>query len=99
MPDRAVVDFVAEWIENQDLSCVDTSEELAYNWRGDMQRLPAPRALVAISADWQWLVVLEGEVWVLFRRGFGSNRNYYESDTEPDTGQSADDVLREWMGA
>lgn len=99
MPDRAVVDFVAEWIENQDLSCVDTAEELAYNWRGDMQRLPAPRALVAISPDRQWLVVLEDGDWRIRKR---SNDEFCLLDEAGggwiiDIGQSAEAVLAQWL--
>ena len=51
------------------------------------------RAVVAISVDRQWLVVLVGEAWVFFRRGLGTARNYYESHTMPDAGQDAYEVL------
>lgn len=67
------------------------------------------RALVAISADWQWLVVLEHnkqdavhkERWQVYhyRRHPSSFVNpWHWSSSKGDTGQSAEDVLREFLG-
>jgi len=98
---EGVVNFVAEWIENQDLSCVDTPEELAYNWREDMQRQPTPRALVALSDDRKWLVARVSSVGMFRAFGWGlfkfDGRDYIWQESVLGTGQSAEDVLRDFL--
>jgi hypothetical protein len=67
-------------------------------------RTPEPRALVAISPDRQWLVVLDepGDMsarpvggWVLWHRSGPYSWGFYNH--MGDTGQSAETVLVEWL--
>ncbi len=58
-----------------------------------------PRAVVAISEDRQWLVVLDsrtviGPLWDVFEC---DGCDYIYSDHTRDTGQSADEVLANWL--
>lgn len=97
-PDRAVVDCV--WCSGDgyvtgSMPCPECT--------------PQPRALVALSEDRQWLVVLEPERW----SGFGVYRREWMSGTfatsgywhwvrakrgyAEDTGQSADEVLAAFL--
>lgn len=79
-------------------------------WEQVLRELePSDRALVALSEDRQWLVVLEPERW----SGFGVYRREWMSGTfatsgywhwvrakrgyAEDTGQGADDVLAAWL--
>lgn len=63
--------------------------------RRDMEHPPKPRALCAISEDRQWLVVLSTvDTWKVLRRRF---MGYEIEWSIEDTGQSAEDVLREFM--
>lgn len=52
------------------------------------------RALVALSEDRQWLVVLDHQRWSLLERDWGS---YHLITTFEDTGQDAHEVLREFL--
>lgn len=61
---------------------------------------PTPRALVALSEDRQWLVVLMPEFamfpWVLYRRAYEIDHWVPETHFR-DTGQDAHEVLAEWL--
>jgi hypothetical protein len=62
-----------------------------------------PRALVAISEDRQWLVVLEdvfsnGGAWVIYRDAEDDvKRPWVLEAWRDDTGQSAESVLAGWL--
>ena len=54
------------------------------------------RAVVALSEDRQWLVVLRPDgTWVIYHDRITAYASY--EDAGGDTGQDAHDVLREWM--
>ena len=59
---------------------------------------PTPRALVALSEDRQWLVVLSDATnnpWSVYRHSPGDT--YLLWACKPDTGQGADAVLADWL--
>lgn len=113
MPDRAVVDERTAYIAGYEAGFGDryyehSEPEASYSeWvsaaRPEIPRDPQPRAIVAISEDRQWLVVLdpEPEDWdEMHFNLFHFSRRWWTWEHElliNDTGQSAHEVLREWM--
>lgn len=93
MPDRTGVDWkYGEMFEG-------TPPEPIY---AAVEVTPQSRALVALSEDRQWLVVLEDiGAWAVRVRDKDSYRLPYgvtdKCEWITDTGQSAEDVLREWL--
>lgn len=104
MPDRAVVGDLCCENPDIDLYYDDSDQRQLYcrNCRSPFPpEEPQPRALVALSEDRQWLVVLESPIakwrgyWVVYARGFADRygvENYIE-----DTGQDAHQVLAAWL--
>jgi hypothetical protein len=73
-------------------------------WEQVLRELEPPdRALVAISEDRQWLVVLEdvfsnGGAWVIYRDAEDDvKRPWVLEAWRDDTGQSAESVLAGWL--
>ncbi len=65
--------------------------------RTAIEEPPARRALVAISEDRQWLVVLDAkDGWEVWRRTNDVSYRHHDY-LGPDTGQSAEDVLASWL--
>ena len=110
MPDRAVVDERSEpcpqrvgvdgsW-HHWSAPIPDTGGERACLDCGKVQQ-PQPRALVALSEDRQWLVVLDVHgVWNVMGKRFGQATHGFwwksEGDIE-DTGQDAHEVLAAFL--
>lgn len=92
---RAVVD--EDWVEGVEKSIASQLEANTYT-------LSPPRALVALSEDRQWLVVLgaepdpEGKRWWRFIQWVSPEDGYWEYDEFwQDDGQDAHAVLASWL--
>jgi hypothetical protein len=55
------------------------------------------RAVVALSEDRQWLVVLRPAGDWMVHHWIELNQSWYARQFIPDTGQSADEVLDAWL--
>lgn len=115
MPDRAVVDddeLTAEEERSMQIytpkALLDQLDEEEYEAAVERYKASLPRAVVAISEDRQWLVVLDPEGFTGWFVRYRINAyGHWVPDKNPllpsswcdiveDTGQSADEVLREW---
>lgn len=81
--------------------------EAACSMTRDLNAPPDTRAVVAISEDRRWLVVLDLEpyswlgdnqtYWSIYRWDSNSSQYEFETSEDVDTGQDAKDVLAEWL--
>ena len=95
MPDRAVC---------KEDDCGSTVYAVDWCWEhyriNRLGGVSKPRAVVALSDDRQWLVVLTPQGhWDVLGQGYAYYRNsvWVSLNSSADTGQDAHEVLREWM--